>query len=113
MLIFLLCILLKPSLYVVWSPAKYWYYIPFAVVAWLADVIIAHTSWCFLAGWPKGKEITISDTLERLCKDNSRKHQLLFIEIALEINKVDPQKSHIKAVLDPVVLARYTELKAK
>lgn len=110
-MILLLCLLLKPSLFAVWKPGKYFYYIPFAIVAWIADVIIAHTTWTFIAGWPKGHEITISDTLERLCRDNSQEHQLFFMELSLEINKIDPQHAHIKAMLDQDVLARYAELK--
>ena len=94
----LLCLLLKPALYAVSNPRKYWYLIPFAVAGWLVDCILCYTFWCLLAGWPKHGEYTISDTLERLCRAESS-DQKLFIEIARKINRVDPLHSHIRAVL--------------
>ena len=54
----LLCLLLKPALYAVSDPRKYWYLIPFAVVAWLLDVLIAHTTWPLIAGFPRIGEVT-------------------------------------------------------
>lgn len=99
MLILILCLLLKPSLYVVWKPTVYWYYIPLALIAWIADVIIARTSWVLIGGFPRYNEITISDTLERICTDKTHRNHALCVEIALAINRVDPQHNHIRAVL--------------
>ena len=94
----LLCLLLKPSLLAVADPWRYCYLAPFAVVAWVVDVTLCHTFWPLLAGWPKNGEVTISDTLERLCHDHTHPDNLLFIQIALKINRLDPLKDHIKAV---------------
>ena len=96
----LLCILLKPAL--LWSsnPIKYFYLFPLALLAWLIDILLCHTFWVFLAGWPKEGEVTISHTLERLVKDISHPDNELFIQIALKINRLDPLHNHIKAVAD-------------
>ena len=94
----LLCLLLKPALYAVSDPRKYWYLVPFAVAGWLVDCILCHTAWAMAFGWPKHGEVTISDMLERLCLDRMHPDQNLFIQIALKINRVDPLHSHIKAV---------------
>ena len=93
----LLCLLLKPALYAVSDPKKYWYLIPFAVAGWVVDCILCHTAWAVAFGWPKDGEVTISDTLERLCVDFKHPDQKLFLEIARKINRVDPLGSHIKA----------------
>lgn len=95
----LLCLLLKPALYGVSDPKRYWYLIPFTLLAWLVDAILAHTGWVLLAGWPQGREVTISDTLERLCADKSHPDYALFVEIARKINRVCPTHDHIKSVL--------------
>lgn len=68
------------------------------IVAFLLDVIIAHTTWALVAGWPRKGEWTISHTLERLCKTQGKRQQL-FIELSKEINRHSPTGKHIKAVL--------------
>jgi hypothetical protein len=73
--------------------------LPVTFVAWLADIVIAHTTWTLIAGFPHIGEVTISDTLERLCLDKSNPDYELFVAIAKKINAIDPQHSHIKAVL--------------
>ena len=96
---FLLCLLLKPALYAVSNPLRYWYLAPVAFVAWLIDILICHTTWPLIAGFPRVGEVTVSDTLERLCRDTTHPDHGLFVQIALKINRVDPLHCHIKAVL--------------
>lgn len=95
----LLCLLLKPALYGVSDPRRYWYLVPVVIVAWFVDVILAHTGWALIAGWPQRNEWTISDTLERLCREFTNPDQFLYIEIAKKINRVSPTGDHIKSVL--------------
>jgi hypothetical protein len=97
----LLCILLKPALYGVSNPKQYWYLLPFTLLAWIVDAVLAHTAWPLIAGWPHPHELTISDTLERLCKDTEHPSHLLFVEIAKAINRVCPTHDHIKALAAP------------
>ena len=94
----LLCLLLKPALYAVSDPRKYWYLIPFAVAGWLVDCILCHTAWAIAFGWPHQDEVTVSDTLERLCKDFKNPDHYLFVAIAKKINSICPTHDHIKAV---------------
>lgn len=96
---FLLCLLLKPALLGVGDPKRYWYLLPVTLLAWLVDIFIAHTTWPLIAGFPRKGEVTISHTLERLCKDTTRPDQALFIAIAKKINSVCPTGDHIRAVL--------------
>jgi len=96
----ILCLLLYPALLCVINPRKYFYLIPLTVVAWLLDVILCHTFWALAFGWPQGSEITISDTLERLCKTPiTNKYWSLHCGIARAINEICPTHDHIKAVL--------------
>ena len=68
-----------------------------ALVAGVADVVTAHTTWPFVAGWPQKGEWTVSHTLERLCVTPSD-DQALFVEMGKAINRVSPTRRHIKAV---------------
>ena len=93
----LLCLLLKPALLCVSDPKRYWYLTPVAVLAWLVDVLLAHSFWMLVSGgWPKKGEYTISDSLERLCVTPTS-DLFLFIEISKKINRVAGYK-HIKVV---------------
>ncbi len=94
---FLLCLLLRPALLCIRAPGKYWYLLPVALVAWLLDIFIAHTTWPLIAGFPHVGEVTISDTLERLCLDRKNPDQDLFIGIARKINRVAGY-AHIRSV---------------
>ena len=67
------------------------------LVALPLDVLVAHTTWALIAGWPKPTEWTISHTLERLCVTPGP-DQSLYIAIARKINQVSPAGRHIKAV---------------
>jgi hypothetical protein len=72
-----------------------------AVVAWLLDILLAHTAWALVAGWPREGEVTISQTLGRLCSPENADHPdyWLFVEIAKKINRVSPTGAHIRVVL--------------
>lgn len=71
-------------------------YLPITFVALLIDVLLAHTTFALLAGFPKKGEWTVSQCLERLCNDYGNPDRELFIQIALKINRISP--NHIKAV---------------
>lgn len=75
-------------------------YIVHAFVAWVADVIVARTTFAEIAGQPRPGEKTVSDMLERLaCVSNSLDPDyLLYRELALFINRKSPTGRHIKAV---------------
>jgi hypothetical protein len=92
----ILILLLKPALLCV--EAKQYKYLPLALIAWVVDVFLAHTTWVLIAGWPRQGEWTISHTLERLCVTPGIRQQL-FIEIAKEINRVSYTGKHIQSVL--------------
>lgn len=76
-------------------------YIVHAFVAWVADVIVARTTFAAIAGKPQTGEVTVSDMLERLaCVSNSLDPDyLLYRELALFINRQSPTGEHIEAVL--------------
>lgn len=94
----LLCLLPKALAYAEGGQRKY---IVHAFVAWVADVIVARTTFAEIAGKPQGNEKTVSDMLERLaCVSNSLDPDyLLYRELALFINRKSPTGRHIKAVL--------------
>ena len=93
----LLILLLRPALLCT-EGGKRWL-APVALVAWVIDVILCHTTWALVAGWPRRNELTISDTLERLCMSFDDPDHKLWVAIAKKINRVSPTNSHIKAVL--------------
>ena len=69
---------------------------PLMLAAWLADVIVARTWWPVLFGWPRGNEITVSHTLERLIGEHNHRRWLLATCIATELDRISP--GHIKAL---------------
>ena len=71
-----------------------------ALLAGIADVIVAHTTFAQLVGKPLKGEWTVSQMLERLCKDYTHKNYLLFYSLAVHINETSPTKNHIKAILE-------------
>lgn len=99
-MIFLLILLLRPAVACADNPKRYWYLAPIAIVAWFVDIIIAHTTWALVAGWPQEGEVTVSHTLERLCHPHNFRHPdyFLFRQIALKINRAT-NSNHIKAVI--------------
>ena len=94
----ILLILLKPALLWESDPKRYWYLTPVALVAQIADLIAAHTTWVLVAGWPQMHEWTISHTLERLVLESSP-DQSFYIAIARKINRMSPTGRHIKAIV--------------
>lgn len=89
----LLVVLLKPALRYVDDKSTPWWRLDLAacaLVAWVADVIAAHTLWALVFGWPEPHEITISHTLKRLWKDKDHPRHALAYAIAVEIEKVSP-----------------------
>ena len=81
----ILILLLYPAL--LWDSDKlrYRWLTPVTLVAWVMDVIICHTYWVILAGWPRDNERTVSDTLERLCYDFDHPHHKLFVAISRKL----------------------------
>ena len=94
----LLIILLIPALKAVEGGSKNPLHWLAALVAWLVDMVIAHTTWALIAGFPKKGEWTVSHTLERLCLEPSQDLPL-YLSIARKINSVSPTGRHIKAVI--------------
>ncbi len=95
-MITLFLLLLKPALRVV--EGGEWRYFWAVLPAWLLDVLIAHSTWALVFGWPHRGEWTISDTLERLVRDTQHLRHALAVAIAREINAVSPTGKHIKAM---------------
>lgn len=84
-----------------YAEAKERRYIVHAFVAWVADVIVARTTFAAIAEKPHKGEVTVSHMLERLaCVTNSLDPDyMLYRELALFINRKSPTGRHIKAVL--------------
>lgn len=97
---FVFLLLLPSALQAADAGSRKPHHIAAALVAWVLDVVIAHTAWALVAGWPQPGELTISDTLERLCDPANAGHPdyWLFIEIAKKINRVSPTGRHIHTV---------------
>lgn len=95
----LLLYLLEPALLWESNRKKHWHLTIHAIVALIVDVIAAHTSWAKIAGKPLKNEWTISNTLERLCKETEHPDYEFFVQLAKKINRLSPCKQHIKAVL--------------
>lgn len=76
-------------------------YIVHAFVAWVADVLVARTTFAAIAGKPQAGEVTVSHMLERLAHPDNcfDPDYLLYRELALFINRKSPTGEHIKAVL--------------
>lgn len=94
----LLILLLVPALKAVDGGSRNPLHILAALVAWPLDILIAHTTWAAVAGFPREGEWTVSHTLERLCIADGPDKQL-FIELAKSINRASPHGRHIKAVV--------------
>jgi hypothetical protein len=91
----LLLVLLRPALRAAEGDSKNPFDWLALLIAWPLDVLIAHTTWALVAGWPRKGEWTISHTLERLVLEQ-RPDRLFFVEIARYINRVSPIGRHIK-----------------
>lgn len=93
----LLIILLRPALLFLNAPKKHWYFFWAPIPAYFIDVLVAHTTWAAVAGFPHIGEETVSDTLERLCNDVTHPDHELFVQLGLKINRA-VGFPHIKAV---------------
>jgi hypothetical protein len=92
--------LLRPALMCVDGGSRKPAHIAAALVAWVADLVAAHTVWAWFIGGLHHGEKTISDTLERLAQHNMLDpNQPLYYQIGRYINRVSPTKNHIEAVL--------------
>lgn len=96
-MITLFLLLLRPALMCVDGGSRKPQHVAAALIALVLDMIIARTVWRLIAGPLQGKERTISDSLERLCRDKDNPDVALFLEIAKKINRESPTKNHIKA----------------
>lgn len=100
----LLILLLKPALAAVEGKSRNPLHWLAALVAYVLDIAIAHTTWVALAGWPQRGEWTISQTLERLVLDTGHRDHALFVALAKRINRASPTGEHIPvptAKIDP------------
>lgn len=96
---FALVLLLRPALQAVDGGSRNPSHVAAALVAWVADLITAHTIWSLAAGGLKTGEWTVSDSLERLSVDTSNPNVLYYRALAQYINSVSPTHEHIRAVL--------------
>ncbi len=96
----LLILLLKPALRAADGGSRNPLDILAVLVAWPLDMLIAHTTWALMFGWPQKGEWTISHTLERLCAADNDAHDdyWLLVQIAKKINRASTHGLHIKAV---------------
>lgn len=77
-----------------WKAIVAWpFLVVYTVLVWFADIVLAHTLMGDLFGEPQGKELTISDTLERLYSTGHPDA----VRLAEAINFVSP--GHIKAAI--------------
>ena len=95
---FVLVLLLRPALQAVDGGSRKPSHVAAAVVAWVADLVTAHTVWALAVGGLKPGEWTVSDSLERLSVDMSNPNILYFRALAQYINSVSPTREHIRAV---------------
>lgn len=75
-------------------------YILHALIAYIADLIVARTTFAAIAGKPHKGEVTVSHMLERLAHPGNcfDPDYMLYRELALFINRQSPTGRHIKAV---------------
>jgi type VI protein secretion system component VasK len=94
-----LLLILKPAL--AFEDGKTWKWLWLTVIAWIIDVVAAHTTWALVAGWPRRNAWTISQTLEYLAHPSNSRHPdyLLYFQLAEKINRASPTGRHIKSVL--------------
>lgn len=99
-MITLFLLLLRPALMYAERRVEWWRfdYALGCVLAAVLDIIICQTIWRAWIGKMPPKALTISDTLETLV-DEPGPRQRLFIEIALEVNRISPSGEHIKAAV--------------
>ena len=96
-MIFLFLLLLRPAFMCVEGGSRKPHHVLAAVLAYLLDLFIAHTTWRLIAGPLQPGERTISDSLERLCNDVNNPDWALYYALSRRINRESPTKRHIKA----------------
>ena len=90
----LLIFLLRPALcYAEGGEKKF---VLIALVAFIVDAVIAHTTFRLIAGKPLKTEWTVSQVVQRIANDDTHDDQFFFIELAKFINKQSPTGKHIK-----------------
>ena len=96
-----LVLLLRPALMAADAGSRHPWHLACVLIALVADLITAHTLWLLVAGWPKKREWTISDTLERLAAPANAAHWRYKRAVVLAhwINQRSPTRAHIKVVL--------------
>jgi hypothetical protein len=94
----ILIVLLKPLLWFLYNPLKYFYLAPLALIGAIADVLMNNITVPIALGGGWLQEWTFSQRLERLCLTLGP-DQELYWELAKKINRVCPTGDHIKAVL--------------
>jgi hypothetical protein len=90
----ILIALLRPALMCVDGGSRKPTHVAAAVVAWVADLVAARTTWPLLAGELEPGEKTISDSLERLYNQPGV-YQPLFVAVSHAINHNSPTGRHI------------------
>jgi hypothetical protein len=100
----ILIALLRPALMCADGKSRKPAHIAAGLVAWVADLVAARTTWPLLAGKLQPGEKTISDSLERLVHVRGP-NQTLFIVMSHTINHNSPTKRHIPNVPSVVVQA--------
>jgi hypothetical protein len=95
-----LILLLKPALRAADGGSRNPLDILAALTAWPLDMLIAHTTWAAMYGWPQKGEWTISHTLERLCAPENAAHEDYWwlVQTAKKINRASPTGRHIKII---------------
>jgi hypothetical protein len=94
---YILFLLLKPALMCADGGSREPRHVAAGVVAWIADLIAAHTLWYWLVGGLHDGEKTISDSLERLSVIPGP-YQEDYIQLSKIINRRSPNGLHIKNV---------------
>lgn len=86
----LLLILLPYMMKVSKDPLRYWYYIPLALVGFLADILMNNTTIPIFLDKTVGEEWTFSTRLERLCSDETDDvgRKAFYIAVSQEVNRV-------------------------
>lgn len=92
-----LLLVLRPAMACVDGGSRRWQDVVAALVGLVADLVAARTTWSLIAGPLQPGERTISDSLERLCKDVNNPDWALYYALSRRINRASPTGKHIKA----------------
>ena len=97
----LLLLCLRPMMWVVVNPRRNWYWIPVALIGFIADILMNNTTIPLFLDKAFFEEWTFSTRLERLCGPDTPPgpEKDFYIQIALKVNRV-AGFPHIQAVKD-------------